>query len=109
MSLIKNLEEDLVKKLEEDYLTRCITACDRGGYTQLSIDSRSIRDDIIKEYSDNDKRNEISDLIQLLEREVFSFLGDLIEKEKYRIFDWPDIQEPELRKRIDKSLHKVYN
>ncbi len=104
MSLIKNLEEDLVNKLEEEYLSRCITACEGGGYTQLSIDSRSIRDDIIKEYSGNDKRNEISDLIQLLEREVFSFLGDLIEEKEMRIWSWPDIYEPELRKRINKLL-----
>ncbi len=91
---------NLTKGIEEEYLRRCAESCNKGGYTRLERDKERISEEIIEKYSE-ENREEISKI----ETEVFLYLKKLrTQKPMFRVFSWSDINETELRNRIDKSL-----
>ncbi|MCK9595574.1 hypothetical protein M0R19_00085 [Candidatus Pacearchaeota archaeon] len=96
----------LTENLKEEYLKRCIDSCNDRGYTGLSIDRNSIKEEIMKKYS-NGNQEEIKfakKLIDLFDKEVFSFLDEITTQKHFRIFSWPSLYEPEIRKRINNNL-----
>jgi len=97
---------DLVNNLKEEYLKRCINSCNDRGYTGLSIDRNSIKEEMMEKYS-NGNQEEIKftkGLIDLFDKEIFSFLEEITTKKHFRIFSWPTLYEPTLRERINNCI-----
>lgn len=96
-------------ELKEEYLKQCINSCNLGGYSRLTSEKSVISGNIIKKYINNGNEKNISRLVLLCEKEVFSFLNKLVTEEFQRIFSWPEESEKKLRNQIDEIFKKDEN
>lgn len=77
-------------ELLDVYLTKCSEACNLGGYTKLSESWKVIRQDMAKNFPDDNSAL----LLEKYER----ILSDYCEK--LRIFKWEDVDEKVLRDKL---------
>ncbi len=91
--------EEIVK----EYLAQCANICNKGGSYSLYLSRESIEKSLISKFiNESYSFKEVSSLIKICEKEVFSYI-----EENKGFYSWSLVDEDELKRRIRIALQQV--